>query len=142
GDDDVAAALAAGPSAEIRFEHLGAVEDAPVEGAPVRAAREWGGPICNPARAREHALEITASLSGGRLEVGFRHGPRPGRQAVEALAERFLAALRALIAHCLSPEAGGVTPSDFEKTHVTQDMLDLIAAFDPGAAEEDEEEAH
>ena len=41
--------------------------------------------------------------------------------------------LRGLIAHCLSPAAGGATPSDFQNASVTQDMIDMLAGFDPGA---------
>jgi hypothetical protein len=35
------------------------------------------------------------------------------KETIEAVAGRFVAALRELIAHCQSPEAGGFTPSDF-----------------------------
>jgi hypothetical protein len=42
----------------------------------------------------------------------------------------FLSALRSIIAHCLSDEAGGYTPSDFPETALSQAELDdLLAEF-------------
>jgi len=49
---------------------------------------------------------------------------------VETLAEIFLSALRGLIAHCLSPEAGGYTPSDFQEPGLSQDVVDMLAGLD------------
>jgi len=42
------------------------------------------------------------------------------------VAKRYVEALRKLIAHCLSPEAGGYTPSDFQLARVTQADIDRI----------------
>ena len=39
---------------------------------------------------------------------------------------RYMAALRALIAHCQAPEAGGFTPSDFPLAQLSQDELDEL----------------
>jgi non-ribosomal peptide synthase protein (TIGR01720 family) len=47
---------------------------------------------------------------------------------IEALAKSFLEALRALIAHCQSPEAGGYTPSDFPVAGLSQSDLDDLMA--------------
>jgi non-ribosomal peptide synthase protein (TIGR01720 family) len=47
---------------------------------------------------------------------------------VTAVADSFLAELRAIIAHCLSPEAGGYTPSDFGDVPLSQSELDLLIA--------------
>ena len=49
---------------------------------------------------------------------------------VERLAERYLDDLRGLIAHCLSPDAGGYTPSDFQQEELTQDVIDMLAGLD------------
>mgnify|MGYP000688683946 CR=1 FL=1 len=54
-------------------------------------------------------------------------------QAVHPL-QRAFAALRRIIEHCRSPEAGGVTASDFDKANVTEDLLDLVAALHPTPA--------
>ncbi|MHC4621566.1 MAG: hypothetical protein ACYTEQ_27810, partial [Planctomycetota bacterium] len=48
------------------------------------------------------------------------------RETIEELAQSYLAALRALIAHCRSPEAGGYTPSDFADVDLSQEKLDSV----------------
>jgi non-ribosomal peptide synthase protein (TIGR01720 family) len=50
------------------------------------------------------------------------------RGTVEHLAQLFMQALRSLIAHCQSPEAGGYTPSDFPLGDLDQQQLDRIMA--------------
>jgi hypothetical protein len=42
------------------------------------------------------------------------------------VAEAYLNDVRMLIAHCLSPDAGGYTPSDFPNVELEQDALDAI----------------
>ena len=48
------------------------------------------------------------------------------------LAEQFLAGLRGLIAHCLTPGVGGHTPSDFPLAGVDQATLEAIERQHPG----------
>jgi non-ribosomal peptide synthase protein (TIGR01720 family) len=56
---------------------------------------------------------------------------------VERLAAGFLEALRALIAHCQSPTAGGYTPSDFPDVELSQEQLDqILAEIDLDSVEE------
>jgi len=42
------------------------------------------------------------------------------RTSIEGLAQGFIKALRSLISHCQSPEAGGYTPSDFPAANLSQ----------------------
>jgi non-ribosomal peptide synthase protein (TIGR01720 family) len=52
------------------------------------------------------------------------------QETIERVAESFTSALRKIIAHCQSPEAGGYTPSDFPETDLSQSELDdLIASI-------------
>jgi non-ribosomal peptide synthase protein (TIGR01720 family) len=50
------------------------------------------------------------------------------RETIERVAEQFAAALRKLIAHCQSEEAGGHTPSDFPLARLDQESLDTLMA--------------
>jgi non-ribosomal peptide synthase protein (TIGR01720 family) len=50
------------------------------------------------------------------------------RSTIEQLAHDFVEALRAIITHCQSPEAGGYTASDFEAFGWEKDDLDSIVA--------------
>src|SRR5207302_3653956 len=51
---------------------------------------------------------------------------RHHESTIAALAERYLVALRELIAHCREPEAGGYTPSDFPLARLSQPELDRL----------------
>ncbi|MCP4655305.1 MAG: AMP-binding protein, partial [bacterium] len=74
-------------------------------------------------------LEINGSISGGRLRVTWSYSENLHHRAtIEDWAQRFLAALRTLIRHCLSPEAGGYTPSDFPLAGLDQARLDALPA--------------
>jgi hypothetical protein len=42
------------------------------------------------------------------------------------LAHEYIEALEAIIAYCLSPEAGGYTPSDFPDIEFSQEGLDEL----------------
>ncbi|MFT3764372.1 MAG: condensation domain-containing protein [Minicystis sp.] len=132
------------PRAEVVFNYLGQFDH---RGAPVTVdreassdmpsvvpARESPGPSRSPNARRAHLLEVNASISDGRLDVAWSYSESVyRRRTVEALAEAYMDALRALIAHCLSPEAGGATPSDFDKADLHQDAIDMLAALDPNA---------
>jgi non-ribosomal peptide synthase protein (TIGR01720 family) len=75
---------------------------------------------------------VLASVRAGALRVRFGYGEaRHAAETIEALGARFLAALRALVANCLSPGAGGYTPSDFQKADLSQeDIGDLLDQLD------------
>ena len=72
-----------------------------------------------------------ATLNGwiaeGRLHVRWIYSEnRHEKATIEALARRYTEALAALVAHCVSPEARGVTPSDFEDAGLSQEALDML----------------
>ena len=50
------------------------------------------------------------------------------RATIERFADGFAEALRSIIDHCLSPEAGGHTPSDFLVADMDQRELDQLIA--------------
>src|SRR6185437_1828032 len=128
-DDDIAAALRALPQADVSFNYLGQLDQAVPDDSPFRRARqESAGPAHSPRARRPHLLDVLASVQGGRLGVRFAYSEaRHERATVERLAARFLASLRAIVAHCASPGAGGYTPSDFPKTKLDQPTVDRLA---------------
>ena len=70
---------------------------------------------------------MNASVAGGRLQVRWTYSEnRHDRATIESLANQYLTALRAIIDHCLSPEAGGYTPSDFGDESLSQDVIDML----------------
>jgi non-ribosomal peptide synthase protein (TIGR01720 family) len=68
-------------------------------------------------------------VAGGQLQLNWIYSSNLHQKAkVERLAEGFIAAVRSLIAHCQSPEAGGYTPSDFPAAKLGQKDIDKFIA--------------
>jgi microcystin synthetase protein McyA len=118
------------PALELSFNYLGQV------GQTLGAADDWRpsptprGPAEDPRAARPRLLDITAQVAEGRLVVGWTFSPGLHQRAtVQRLAENYLEALRDLIAHCLRPDAGGFTPSDFPLADLNDETLDKLAGL-------------
>jgi non-ribosomal peptide synthase protein (TIGR01720 family) len=72
-------------------------------------------------------LDVTAAVAGGRLSISWTYSRAAHDEAtIRQLAEWHIEALRALIAHCRSPEAGAYTPSDFPLAELDQKQLDKV----------------
>ena len=78
---------------------------------------------------RRYLLEINAFVLRSQLQVEWTYSEQVYQQTtIEQLAEGFVEALRSLIAHCQSPEAGGYTPSDFPQANLNQKDLEQFLA--------------
>ena len=125
--------LAALPRAEVSFNHLGQADAGLPEEGLFAMARESAGSGVSPEAPRQHLLEVNSIVLDGQLRVDWSYGAAIHRRAtVEALAGRYLAELRRLVAHCVSAEAGGFTPSDFPLARLSQDELDRLPLSVPG----------
>ncbi|HEX7024891.1 MAG TPA: condensation domain-containing protein, partial [Gemmatimonadales bacterium] len=113
-DPAVRASLAALPAPELSFNYLGQLDTLIGGDLLLGLAPEGSGLLYSPRGQRPHLLDINGFIADGQLQLDWAYCPAVHRRAtVEALAQGFLDALQALIAHCQSPEAGGFTPSDF-----------------------------
>ena len=75
---------------------------------------ETAGAGLHPDGQRVFAIEVYGLVSRGRLELDFEYSEALHERAtIEALAAEYESTLRALIEHCLAPDAGGFTASDF-----------------------------
>jgi non-ribosomal peptide synthase protein (TIGR01720 family) len=120
------AQLTAVPS-EVSFNYMGQVDLLLGGSALFDVDPEPPGLPRSPRAARPYRFEVNAWVRDGRLTVSWGHGERRHRRdTAERLAERFLAALRELIDHCLAPDAGGFTPSDFPAAALDQKSLDRL----------------
>jgi amino acid adenylation domain-containing protein/non-ribosomal peptide synthase protein (TIGR01720 family) len=128
----VATRLAAMPRAEVSFNYLGQFDQVLPESSPFAFAREPAGPGYSTRARRAYLLDVQCSVRGGHLRMRWTYSEgRYRAETIEALAASFLSALEALIAHCLAPEAGGYTPSDFDKADLSQeDIGDLLDQLD------------
>ncbi|MEW5928283.1 MAG: amino acid adenylation domain-containing protein [Gemmatimonadota bacterium] len=129
GSDDVRARLAALPRAEVSLNYLGRFDASFADDALFRRARGDVGPVHAPDGARSHLLDVNALVTGGRLEVGWTYAEGVhSRGTVERIAAAYLDALRAIVAHCAAPGAGGWTPSDFPLAGLDQAGVDRLTA--------------
>jgi non-ribosomal peptide synthase protein (TIGR01720 family) len=117
------------PLPEVSFNYLGQFDQVLPASAPFALAHESTGALSSLKEYRRHLLEITGSVIGNRLQMVWTYSENIHRGAtVEKLARSFIEELRALIAHCQSPEAGGYTPSDFPLANLGQEQLNNVFA--------------
>jgi non-ribosomal peptide synthase protein (TIGR01720 family) len=127
GEETVVAGLGALPKPQVSFNYLGQFDQILADASPFRQAPESRGPDRSPKGERTHLLDISGGIGGGRLGMEWVYSENlHRRETIERLAQDYVASLRAIIAHCRSPEAGGVTPSDFDLAGLDQKKLDKI----------------
>jgi amino acid adenylation domain-containing protein/non-ribosomal peptide synthase protein (TIGR01720 family) len=128
-DGEVAEHLRALPQAEVAFNYLGQFDQALPEDSPFGPARESRGSDRSARGERSYVLEINGGVAGGRLGLEWVYSENLHRRGtIERLAHDFIETLRVLIDHCLSPQAGGVTPADFGLVNLDQKKLDKVLA--------------
>jgi len=111
----------------VGFNYLGQFDAVATEESPFVLSAESVGKEHDPRNPMEYELDINASVVDGCLEVMWTYSrERYHPRTVATVAEAYLHDVRTLIAHCLSPDAGGYTPSDFPNVELEQDALDAI----------------
>jgi non-ribosomal peptide synthase protein (TIGR01720 family) len=115
--------------AELSFNYLGQFDQMFSTSSTFSLAAESTGAERSPHMRRKYLVDITGSVFEGRLHMSWTYNENiHRRETIERVAEEFISALRNLIAHCQSPEAGGYTPSDFPDAGLTQSELDELIA--------------
>jgi amino acid adenylation domain-containing protein/non-ribosomal peptide synthase protein (TIGR01720 family) len=121
--------LPAFPKAEVSFNYLGQFDQTQLATLGWKYAQESSGSIHSPKGQRRHLLTVNGLVVEGRLKVEWQYSEHFHSWAtVENLANEYIEALETIIAHCLSPEAGGYTPSDFPEVEFSQEALDELLA--------------
>ncbi|MBD1601106.1 non-ribosomal peptide synthetase [Pseudomonas typographi] len=127
GEDALAGQLAAREAPQVTFNYLGQFDPGRSAGGLFAWAEESLGASLDPSADADSEWVITGQVRDGCLQLSWRYGTeRFDSEVVQALAERYLATLGELIDHCLSPDAAGVTPSDFPLASVSQSQLDAL----------------
>jgi non-ribosomal peptide synthase protein (TIGR01720 family) len=81
-------------------------------------------------QARSYLLEIKVFDAGGYLQSEWTYSENVHRrETVEQLADDFLEALRALIAHSAHPDAEGYTPSDFPLAALNEETFSKLRSL-------------
>ncbi|MBD6618563.1 amino acid adenylation domain-containing protein [Komarekiella sp. 'clone 1'] len=115
--------------AEVIFNYLGQFNQVLSESSLFSIVPGSSGSTHSLRNKRTHLLEINAGIYQEQLEISWAYSNQLHRQTtIEVLAQRFIEALRSLIAHCQSDDVGGFTPSDFAEFKQSQwDQTDLDA---------------
>ncbi len=126
---DGAETLRAQTTPDVVFNYLGQFDQVLAGSSLFGFATEPTGTWYGPQTRRPHLLELNALVADGQLEFRWSYSVAAHTAAtINALADRYVAALRSVIAHCLAPGAGGFTPSDFPLASLDQRALDQLAA--------------
>ncbi len=113
------------PKSEILFNYLGQFGQNTASNTPI-SLKVATGQNRTPRGKRDYLLEIDAGIDNGLLYSQWTYDERHDSSTIESLAHSYNDALKSLIAHCQSPDAGGYTPSDFAKARLRQDDLDKL----------------
>jgi len=123
----VHAALADVPKAQILFNYLGQFQTALGSQSLLSLGNESCGAMQSPRGNKSHLLEVNSMVVEGCLSINWSYSKAIHRKAtISALANQYLNKLDELIEHCLNPQYGGYTPSDFPLSGLTQASLDQI----------------
>ncbi|WP_217213736.1 non-ribosomal peptide synthetase, partial [Streptomyces sp. AC550_RSS872] len=130
-NDQTRSQLAELPAAEFRFNYHGRLVGTQESGhwQPVSS----GITGISPAMPTSHAIDLnsvtTDTPAGPQLQARWTYASRLLTQDdAQQLAEGWFKALRALVEHANSADAGGLAPSDVSHTSITQAELDQLEA--------------
>ncbi|MHB2147695.1 amino acid adenylation domain-containing protein [Calditrichota bacterium LG25] len=113
--------------ADLTFNYLGQFDQAMPEGSIFKPARENKGPERHPDELRASQIDVTCAITGGQLNFSFNFSDRRFKnETIASLVSIYKEELIRLIEHCQSPEAGGVTASDFELANLDNKKLDKV----------------
>jgi amino acid adenylation domain-containing protein/non-ribosomal peptide synthase protein (TIGR01720 family) len=128
-DEKIIASLQSFPSPELSFNYLGQLDRILPERSPFSAAPESAGSNRSPRALRAHIIDVNAHIVGGQLWLRWIYSENlQRRETVEALAQGYVEALRLLVEHCCSREAGSYVPADFPLAKLSASKLDKLFA--------------
>lgn len=126
-DESLKASLTGKGLPQLVFNYLGRFGQSLSAGPYWRLGAIHNDTARDGAAPRGAAVEIDAGVFNDRFQVEWTFSRNLHcKETIENLAKDYLRALREIIAHCLSPEAGGRTPSDFALARLSQDELNQI----------------
>ncbi|MCU0532504.1 MAG: amino acid adenylation domain-containing protein [Hydrococcus sp. Prado102] len=129
GDEATRLQLQTLPTAQVSFNYLGQFDRVLSESPGWQLAKESTGLVRSPLGNRKHLLEVNGLVESGKLQVNWTYSENVHqRSTIERLARDFIEALEVLIDRCLSPEAGGYTPSDFPDVELDREALNQVLA--------------
>ncbi|WP_106804296.1 non-ribosomal peptide synthase/polyketide synthase [Pseudomonas sp. S5D5] len=121
-------ALSALAVPRVTFNYLGQFDRQFNESALLVPAPEGSGQAQDPEAPLANWLTVEGQVYGGELALQWGFSREMFEVAtVQRLAEDFQQELLALIAHCVDPKQGGLTPADVGLAQLIQAQLDALA---------------
>ncbi|MCP2052623.1 UNVERIFIED_ORG: amino acid adenylation domain-containing protein/non-ribosomal peptide synthase protein (TIGR01720 family) [Pseudomonas fluorescens] len=128
GTPDAREALSNLAAPRITFNYLGQFDRQFNESALFVPATQGSGQAQDPEAPLANWLTVEGQVYGGELALQWGFSREMFEVAtVQHLADDFQQELLALIAHCVDPKQGGLTPADVTLAHLTQPQLDELA---------------
>ena len=114
--------------ARVLFNYLGQVDNVVGSGSMFQGASEEIGTQRSELGERSYELEVNGTVRGGELLLSWSYsGVEHERAEIEAIGERYMQALRQLLAECRAErEQHGYSTSDFPLAHLNQEDLDAV----------------
>ncbi|MGD2089534.1 MAG: amino acid adenylation domain-containing protein [Candidatus Aminicenantes bacterium] len=126
-DPGVLEKLRALPQPEIIFNYMGQLDPVFSGSSLFELIEEFSGLTHSLEGKRRCLLEVHGYIINSQLQLNWTYSENLYRPAtIEGLARGYMEALRTIITHCLSPGAGGYTPSDFPEVQLSQKKLDRV----------------
>lgn len=127
GDAETRSRLRDGAQAQVSFNYLGQFDQGLTATPLFRLSRDPSGEVCSPQAERSYLVEVNAMIVRQRLQVSWTYSQNlHSRAVIEEWAQLYIESLKDLIQHCLSPEAGGFTPSDFPESNLNARELEAV----------------
>jgi non-ribosomal peptide synthase protein (TIGR01720 family) len=126
-DTEISTQLEKIPQAEISFNYLGQFAQVANTSSLMQIANEPSGNSESLQGQRHYLLDINAIITNEQLQIDWTYSSNIHRQeTIENIAQEFVETLQDIIAHCLSLENAGYTPTDFPLVNLNQLELDQI----------------
>ncbi|MGI2903868.1 amino acid adenylation domain-containing protein [Tolypothrix sp. VBCCA 56010] len=114
---------------EVSFNYLGQFDSLQSESIFLGFAQEDTGLIQSASGKRRYLLELNGLVVEGKFQLDWTYSENIHKKTtIENLANDFIKALNSLIEHCVSPDTGSYTPSDFPDVALSQSELDNLVA--------------
>jgi non-ribosomal peptide synthase protein (TIGR01720 family) len=126
-DERMKTSLIRVPSAQVSFNYMGQFDQLLVETSIYRPTVESYGLERSPKGNRTHLLDIRGNILHGKLQLDWFYSENLHRPStIRNLANNYIDALREIIEHCRSAEAGDYTPSDFPDVELSQGEIEAL----------------
>ncbi|MEL6928913.1 MAG: amino acid adenylation domain-containing protein [Cyanobacteria bacterium J06600_6] len=113
------------PKALIRFNYLGQIDNLFTQDKLFQPLSESTGNMRSLRDKRTCAIELESVVRNGQLKLSWIYdNANFSDREIEDITQTYLTKLQQIIQHCLSPNSGGYTPSDFAQMNFAQDELD------------------